>query len=185
MSRSLPIRPLPADFDAAAFWARSVVEPTTGCWLWSGYRDWFGHGSLSAGGRRRGAHRVAFELASGPIPEGLFVCHHCDVPACINPEHLYAGTHRDNMRDRNVRGRAASGDRNASRLYPGIRRGSRNGGSRLTESVVATIKQRLCAGETLRALAAEYDVAVSTIGMISNGTNWAHVHGLAHEAAAR
>jgi lambda repressor-like predicted transcriptional regulator len=88
------------------FWKRIDKSPT-GCWLWTGTRDSQGYGRFKIDGKYWGAHRLAFTELKGPIPDGLFVCHHCDVPACINPEHLYAGTHDDNMRDVSRRERNA------------------------------------------------------------------------------
>lgn len=80
-------------------------EPTTGCMLWIRSTDTNGYGMLCVDGRKRKAHRVAWELANGPIPAGLHVLHRCDTPACVNPAHLFLGTHTDNMRDCSAKGR--------------------------------------------------------------------------------
>lgn len=86
-------------------------EPNTGCWLWTGGTHRFGHGYILIGSRSNGtrecvgAHRVSFELFCGPIPNGLFVCHRCDVPQCVNPDHLFLGTAKDNMMDAAKKGR--------------------------------------------------------------------------------
>lgn len=76
-----------------------------GCRLWTGTMHTQGYGQISVGNRQRTAHRLSYETFIGPIPEGLLVCHRCDVRRCIAPEHLYAGTHLDNSRDAVERGR--------------------------------------------------------------------------------
>jgi hypothetical protein len=83
----------------------SIPEPTTGCWLWLRSRDKDGYGSLRADGRTRRAHREAYMAYMGPIPDGAHVLHKCDTPACVNPDHLFLGTQRDNLRDCVVKGR--------------------------------------------------------------------------------
>lgn len=78
------------------------------CHIWIGARGWNGYGRISRGGQHEGmvtASRAAWELAFGPIPDGLWVLHHCDNPPCVNVEHLYLGTHRENMADVKARGR--------------------------------------------------------------------------------
>ncbi len=76
-----------------------------GCWLWSGPLNTWGYGAFYSNGRTLSAHRAAWETANGPVPDGLFVLHHCDRRMCCNPAHLYLGTQADNMRDKVVRGR--------------------------------------------------------------------------------
>ena len=83
------------------FWESVVRRGSDDCWEWSGPRNRQGYGtsrSLVAGIRAK-AHRVAWMLSRGSIPDGIFVCHHCDNPPCCNPAHLFLGTHAENMRD--------------------------------------------------------------------------------------
>jgi len=88
------------------FWEKVVKSPT--CWEWSAYRDGQGYGHFRGVTGRVQAHRQAWELTHGAIPAGMLVCHMCDNTACVRPEHLYIGTHADNMRDMVARGRAWS-----------------------------------------------------------------------------
>jgi hypothetical protein len=84
---------------------RFVIKSDGGCWIWSGAKNRKGYGRFRFEGRNRYAHQVAYIIAHGSIPTGSIVCHTCDVPACVNPMHLYAGSHRDNATDRSTRGR--------------------------------------------------------------------------------
>ncbi len=87
-------------------WSR--VDKTGACWTWTGRRNAGGYGVLRIRGRSSKilfAHRLAWELTNGPIPDGLFVCHHCDNPPCCNPEHLFVGTPKDNCHDMMAKGR--------------------------------------------------------------------------------
>jgi len=101
--RARPGRLAPAE---ERFW-RQVQKDVDGCWLWTG-RPVQGYGRFrpSSRGTKIGAHRYSWELHVGPIPDGLDVCHRCDVPLCIRPDHLFLGTHADNMADMVAKGRS-------------------------------------------------------------------------------
>ena len=75
------------------------------CWLWRGTKIQTGYGRVRALGQKKAAHRAAWEEANGPIPAGMVICHRCDNPGCVNPAHLFAGTHQDNTRDMISKGR--------------------------------------------------------------------------------
>ena len=82
----------------------------SGCWEWDGYKNSAGYGVLSYQSQMYLAHRLAYETWIGPIPDGLLVCHTCDNPPCINPDHLYVGTQQDNMKDMAKRKRSYWGN---------------------------------------------------------------------------
>lgn len=88
---------------------RTIPVTESGCWLWTGHLSDWGYGTLHVGnGKEVKAHRLAWELAYGPIPPKMHVCHRCDVTSCVNPAHLFLGTNADNMRDCLAKGRHMS-----------------------------------------------------------------------------
>jgi len=107
---------------AARFWAKVDRKSPSECWLWladANYPDHRGYGKFSVDGRSVRAHRVAYELEVGPIPAGKLVLHRCDVRRCVNPSHLFLGTHSDNAQDAYRKGRRTNPHR-LGRLYPGV-----------------------------------------------------------------
>ena len=130
----------------------------TPCIEWQGARDARGYGMTTVHYRTHHAHRVEWEKVHGPIPEGLYVLHKCDNPPCINVEHLFLGTHADNMRDRNTKGRQARGERHSQ--------------AKLNDDDVRSIK---ASSLPTPLLATQYNVTRQTIWSIRAGRTWRHV----------
>lgn len=154
-----------ADTFEGRFWSK--VQKSATCWIWTASKTEFGYGRISIPGRGvQKAHRIAWELSCGAIPSDLAVCHHCDTPACVRPDHLFLGTKADNTQDMMVKGR--------QRTNPV--RGSAGTQARLNEAQVADIKRRRQAGETMSALGREYGVSKTAIRYIIIGRNWGHLN---------
>lgn len=144
------------------FLAKVCPEPNGGCWLWRGQLRADGYGLAWMEGKSRVAHRVAWMLFRGQIDSHLVVCHKCDVPACVNPDHLFLGTPRDNARDREEKGRGILGETVHS--------------AKLSEAQVRRIKTMLAEGRMyMTELAREYGVTAGTIARIARGMSWRHV----------
>lgn len=122
-------RPIPklTKSDKRRFWSKVSKRAPNECWEWQASKDSRGYGRFGLKYKAYGAHRIAHFLKTG-IDGELFVCHHCDNPGCVNPDHMFLGTHDDNIKDAKLKGRMASGDRNGTRTQPHRRaRGKRHG----------------------------------------------------------
>lgn len=139
------------------FWAR--VRKTDTCWVWTGPTRGKGYGAVRFDGRMQSAHRVSWEMKHGPIGGGLHVLHRCDNPPCINPDHLFLGTNRDNAADCRAKGRTP--------------RGWKNGAARLTPAQVEDVRQAHARGFEIAAIARHYGVARITVRKILTGKSWA------------
>lgn len=144
------------------FWLR--VQPSTGCWLWIGPRTSSGYGAVRLLNRKMGlAHRLAWEYAHGPIPDGQVVCHHCDNPPCCNPSHLFVGTQADNLRDMTEKGRRRSNPP----------KGGNAGRAVLTPAQATDLLAGYVAGVSQKALAERFGVSKGTVYNVIHGTHWA------------
>ena len=156
--------------------AMTRVDPG-GCHVFTGCRERYG--LMFVDGKRKRAHRVAWELYRGKIPEGLHVLHRCDNPPCVNPDHLFLGTHTDNMRDCRDKGRLvlpvcprekkARGDANGMRTHPGLVAGEKNPNSKLLDVQREEIRIAVNAGATRVAMAKKYGVHVNTVKSLLKG----------------
>lgn len=150
---------------AERFWARVDVGGPHECWEWKRPPQYDGYGKFWVWGQSFLAHRVSYRLAFGPIPYGLFVCHRCDNPPCVNPAHLFVGTPTDNARDRQQKGRGK-----APYLV-----GEANGQTRLTDAQVSELRRRYVSGAVTQVqLAREFGVTRKTVGRITGGRTRRH-----------
>ena len=160
----------------ARFWLSVRKGLPDECWPWIGKKRVREYGYTSFNHKTLRAHRVAYELTNGPIPEGMLVCHSCDNPACCNPAHLFLGTQLDNRRDAAAKNRTARGSKNGAVLHPDTRpRGSSSKLARLTEADVRLVRELVSNGATQKDVAARFDVHYSTISAIVRRATWRHV----------
>lgn len=152
----------PADIER--FWSK--VDKSGGddaCWEWQANRLPDGYGIICLQGANHRAHRVSYEITNGPIPDGMFVCHSCDCPSCVNPKHLFLGTAQDNVDDKVAKGRWRGNPV----------RGEDASWSILTE---AQAREILASTDTQAELARRYGVHQTTISDIKRGKHWKHIH---------
>lgn len=154
--------------------SRKTIDPATGCWNTKTSTNGGGYGRIIVLGKDRPIHRVAFEVYNGPIPEGFVVCHKCDNKRCFNPEHLFAGTEKDNMQDAVAKG-LRSGIHNGAVTHP--ERMRRDPASihtaKLTWADVDEIRRAYLPGVVgHKQLAERFGVNTSVITRIINNQAW-------------
>jgi len=154
------------------FDAKWIPEPNSGCWLWtaavnfpSSHRATDIRPIIGTGNGRRTdyAYRVSWRLHNGDVPAGMDVCHRCDVPICVNPDHLFLGTRQDNLQDMVMKGRQGRHGRLRGEAHPMVL---------LTENDVRNIRS---SAEPAQILANRFGVSRPTISAIRTGRNWKHV----------
>jgi len=139
----------------ARFWSRT--KRVGSCLEWQGTRIHSGYGKTSLDGKTVAAHRLAWIFSHGPIPPGLYVCHSCDNPPCVEPSHLWLGTNTDNMQDMVSKGREI-------RTF-----GEKNPSARLTDEEVRQIRRHAANGINRHLQAKYFDVSDTTISDIVHG----------------
>ncbi len=150
----------------------------TKCWLWTGSTFKSGYGQFCIHPKNVKAHRYSWELYTGVVPD-YCVLHRCDNPICVNPEHLFLGTHKDNSDDMKSKDRQARGDRHKSVTKPeSVAKGVDHGRAKLTDEDVIVIRQLYIKGSSLfgsYALAAMYEVSQHLIMLIVKRRIWTHL----------
>jgi hypothetical protein len=129
------------------------VNKTETCWLWTGCKRPGGYGQVTINKKAYSTNRISYEMHKGKIPDGLIIRHKCDIPSCVNPDHLEIGTHKDNTRDM-------------------IERGRRKGNIKLTEEQVKEVKELLKLGKTQREIAKQFKINQGTVQHINSGKSW-------------
>lgn len=152
------------------FSEKFVAIPIAGCWIWTAAVNEFGYGRFFVEWRcgrsvLDKAHRVSWRIYKGEIPDGFGILHHCDVPCCVNPSHLFVGTQKDNVADRLSKNRPKTGAR-----------GERHPRALLNDDLVVSIRRNFSGlhGE-ITDIAKKYSVSESTINSIISGRTWRHI----------
>lgn len=141
------------------FWSKVEIIPEHPCWEWIGYKNnkGKGYGKCWFENRKEYAHRASWIIHFGLIPKGLYVCHKCDNKGCVNPNHLFIGTHQDNVTDMVKKDRSA--------------RGERNGLCKLTRSAVLKIRAD---NRKHKEIAKEYGIHRNHVGGIKRREKWGY-----------
>lgn len=146
--------------------AARTICAQTGCHEFTGQKNTGGYGQVKDGARYVLVHRWAWEQANGPIPTGMCVCHRCDNPACVALEHLFLGTHADNMRDKKAKGRSRNIPSGAAHARPQ---------AKIDAQVASDIKSYIAQGVRQCDVAKFLGVSRNLVSEIHLGKTWAHV----------
>lgn len=149
------------------FWAKVEIKGEDDCWNWTASKEiLWGYGQFRFRSRTQKSHRVSWVLVYGEIPENQCVLHKCDNPACVNPNHLFLGTHQDNVKDRDAKGRQS---------HSMGRKGIEHNQHKLCNEDVICIRVLYQAGIVQREIAKMYNVHVMTINNIVHRKLWKHI----------
>lgn len=163
-------RPIPAIDKVDEVRFLSCFSRCAGCWVWTGYSNSRrgGYGLISIKGRRYYSHRVSYFYFNQKDPGQSLVCHTCDNPKCVNPSHLFLGSHKENMRDMIQKGRKVYG-------FPNLK-GEKHGGSKLKEGDIKTIRALVSQKKAnQRNISKLYGISPATVCLIINNKIWRHV----------
>jgi hypothetical protein len=149
---------------------KDFIRAESGCWLWQRHRTASGYGMLYYDGKMRSAHRVSFFVYRRPIPVGLCVCHSCDNPACVNPDHLWLGTQKENLQDASRKGHMLG----SQSPHPTLQ-GACNPQAKLNNRQVSVIRRARTLGVSCRFLATCFPVSHHTISEITRRVAWKNI----------
>jgi hypothetical protein len=144
--------------DEERFWSKVDIKGENECWEYKGYITQSGYGQFRLKGKGVRAHRFAYELTKGTIPEGACICHTCDNRPCCNPKHLWKGNPKENTEDRINKGRTLCGEN--------------NGRSKFTEDDIISMKRLYQSGFTVGYIASRFGVGHGHISNILSGRQW-------------
>lgn len=134
------------------------IVTEAGCWIWLGYLNTSGYGGITWKNKTNLAHRLSYMFYNGDIPKGMYVCHSCDTPACVNPDHLFVGTPMDNQKDKVIKNRQSKGMSSKK--------------AKLTDEIVKEIRRSECGPKEL---SLRYGINISTVHKIRARLTWRHI----------
>lgn len=140
------------------FWENVEKKELEDCWIWNGTSDGHGYGCIVYNSKNILAHRASWLLAHGDLPQGMSILHKCDVPLCVNPNHLFIGTQLDNMKDMAMKKRSTIGEKNPM--------------SKITQEIANETRKRYLNGELMVDIANDYDISRVLVSYIINNKIW-------------